>query len=248
MAVSSIPSASFVLACQLLASVFAVLGLSELKILDDVRSAPTFAHAFSSCSLLPPLSPSDRLFHAALPQVEGLKWSKVRPFMGISLLFCFCLWTNVKALEYANVVCEHPASPSPLPRRGVRRPAVPGFRAHRLTMRHIRGLQQETVIVFRACSPIAVAFCDYYFLGQALPSLRSWLSLVVIVLGAVLYVLTDDGFVVNAYAWVLCYFVSITAEMVYVKYVVEAVDMSTWSRVCVVHRAQPETYPLPPPR
>lgn len=43
--------------------------------------------------------------------------------MGISLLFCACLWTNVKALEYANV---------------------------------------ETVIVFRAMSPIAVAVCDWW--------------------------------------------------------------------------------------
>jgi hypothetical protein len=55
--------------------------------------------------------------------VEPLQWNKIRPFMGISLLFCACLWTNVKALEYANV---------------------------------------ETVIVFRAMSPIAVAVCDWW--------------------------------------------------------------------------------------
>uniref|UniRef100_A0A6U0XPX6 EamA domain-containing protein n=1 Tax=Rhizochromulina marina TaxID=1034831 RepID=A0A6U0XPX6_9STRA len=158
-AVNAIPSPSFVLTCQLIASVVAVLGLKEMNILSDV---------------------------------ESLKFEKVRLFIGISLLFCLCLWTNVKALEYANV---------------------------------------ETVIVFRACSPIAVAFCDYLFLGQALPSMRSWLSLIVIVLGAILYVLTDDGFVVKAYVWVCLYFVGITVEMVYVKYVVEAVDMSTWSRV-----------------
>jgi len=32
------------------------------------------------------------------------------------------------------------------------------------------------------------------FLGQALPATRSWLSLAVIVVGAILYVVTDDGF------------------------------------------------------
>jgi hypothetical protein len=56
-------------------------------------------------------------------KVEPLAWAKIKPFMGISLLFCACLWTNVKALEFANV---------------------------------------ETVIVFRAMSPIAVALCDYW--------------------------------------------------------------------------------------
>ena len=80
-------------------------------------------------------------------------------------------------------------------------------------------------------SPIAVALADWYFLGQALPSGRSWLALLTIVLGAVLYVMTDDGFEVDSYIWVAMYFVSIVAEMVYVKYVVESVEMSTWSRV-----------------
>lgn len=158
-AVSAIPSASFVLICQFAASVAAVLGLSITGVLDNV---------------------------------EPLSWSKIKPFMGISLLFCACLWTNVKALEYANV---------------------------------------ETVIVFRAMSPIAVALCDWWFLGQSLPSTRSWLSLAVIVLGAILYVVTDDGFQVKAYMWVMMYFVSITAEMVYVKFVVESLEMTTWGRV-----------------
>ena len=117
---------------------------------------------------------------------------KIKPFMGISLLFCACLWTNVKALESANV---------------------------------------ETVIVFRALSPIAVTLCDHYFLGRDLPSARSWMSLLTIVLGVILYVLTDDGFEFGTYMWVGLYFVSITAEMVYVKYVVENVEMTTWDRV-----------------
>jgi hypothetical protein len=31
--------------------------------------------------------------------------------------------------------------------------------------------------------------------------------------------------------WVVLYFVSITAEMVYVKFVVDSVEMTTWGRV-----------------
>ena len=54
---------------------------------------------------------------------------------------------------------------------------------------------------------------------------------VVLALGLILYVLTDDGFEFGTYMWVSLYFVSITAEMVYVKYVVENVEMTTWDRV-----------------
>lgn len=39
-----------------------------------------------------------------------------------------------------------------------------------------------------------MTFPHLRFLGQALPSTRSWLSLAVIVVGAILYVVTDDGF------------------------------------------------------
>lgn len=158
-AVSAIPSASFVLTCQFVASVAAVLGLSAM---------------------------------GSLEKVEPLTLSKIKPFMGISLLFCACLWTNVKALENANV---------------------------------------ETVVVFRAMSPISVALCDFWFLGQSLPSARSWLSLLVIAMGAALYVMNDDGFQVEAYTWVVLYFLAITAEMIYVKFVVDSVEMTTWGRV-----------------
>lgn len=113
-------------------------------------------------------------------------------FSGISLLFCICLYTNVKSLEFANV---------------------------------------ETVIVFRASTPIFVAICDWYFRGEPLPSGRSWIALFSILLGASVYVMTDEGFHVTAYFWVCGYLVSIIAEMVYTKYVVEELPMSTWSRV-----------------
>jgi len=158
-AVTSVPSSSFVLIAQFAASVVAVQGFNAFGFISDV---------------------------------EGLNIPKIRLFCGISLLFCACLWTNVKALEFCNV---------------------------------------ETVIVFRSMSPIAVAIADWAFLGQALPSGRSWLALLTIVLGAVLYVVTDEGFDVDNYMWVFLYFFSIVAEMVYVKYVVESVEMTTWSRV-----------------
>jgi len=127
-----------------------------------------------------------------LEGVEPLKTDRIKLFGGISLLFCACLYTNVKALSVANV---------------------------------------DTIIVFRACSPIAVAFCDYYFLKSDLPSWRSWGALLTIVMGAVTYVLNDDGFEMESYFWVVAYFFTIVAEMVYTKYVLDSVAMSTWTRV-----------------
>ncbi len=57
-----------------------------------------------------------------------------------------------------------------------------------------------------ACStPLILSFCDYWFLGRALPSLRSWGCLVVLLLGSVGYVLTDTSFKVQAYVWLMAW-------------------------------------------
>lgn len=125
-------------------------------------------------------------------KVDALEWGKVKSFWGVSFLFSLCLFTNVKALQYANV---------------------------------------ETVIVFRSCSPIAVSLADYFFLKRALPNVRSFLSLLVIVVGSVAYVLFDKEFELDSYVWVFAYFISIVSEMVYVKYIINEIDMSTWGRV-----------------
>ena len=93
----------------------------------------------------------------------------------------------------------------------------------------------ETVIVFRACSPIAVCAVEYMFLGRALPSLRSTLSLLAVAAGAVLYCMSDSEFNLNglgAYYWVTIYFFLITFEMTYGKKLTSTVKMdSVWGPV-----------------
>jgi GDP-mannose transporter len=89
----------------------------------------------------------------------------------------------------------------------------------------------ETVIVVRACSPIAVALLDHMVLGKELPSAKGALALLTIAGGAALYVVTDKGFRVDGYTWLGIYFVSIVIEMVFVKFVVDTIKMSTWTRV-----------------
>jgi len=97
--------------------------------------------------------------------------------------------------------------------------------------RALGSVNVETVIVVRSCSPIAVALLDHVTLGKELPNAKGALALLTIVGGAVVYVVTDEGFKVEGYSWLLAYFVFIIIEMVFVKFVIETVEMSTWTRV-----------------
>lgn len=93
----------------------------------------------------------------------------------------------------------------------------------------------ETVIVFRACSPIAVSVVEYLFMDREIPSLRSICSLSMVAGGAILYCMSDSEFSMNgfsAYKWVVIYFVLITFEMTYGKLLTSSVKMeSVWGPV-----------------
>lgn len=93
----------------------------------------------------------------------------------------------------------------------------------------------ETVIVFRACTPIAVTIIEYLFMNRDLPSQRSSLALFFVAFGAIIYCLTDSEFAmkgIEAYYWVLLYFVLITFEMTYGKKLTSSVKMeSVWGPV-----------------
>lgn len=93
----------------------------------------------------------------------------------------------------------------------------------------------ETVIVFRACTPIAVSFVEYMFMGRDLPSIRSACSLTVVAVGAYFYCLSDSDFAlkgIEAYYWVVTYAVLLTFEMTYGKNLTSSVKMkSMWGPV-----------------
>jgi len=93
----------------------------------------------------------------------------------------------------------------------------------------------ETVIVFRACSPIAVSLTDYIFMNRAFPTIRSCISLIVISSGAIVYCLSDSQLAmhgISSYYWVLTYFVLIVIEMTYGKSLTSTVKMnSVWGPV-----------------
>ena len=93
----------------------------------------------------------------------------------------------------------------------------------------------ETVIVFRACTPIAVSVIEYFFMGREFPSVRSSISLSVVAFGALFYCLSDSQLAlhgISSYTWVLIYFVLITLEMTYGKKLTATVKMeSVWGPV-----------------
>jgi len=92
----------------------------------------------------------------------------------------------------------------------------------------------ETVIVFRSCTPLCVSILEWWFLGRALPSLRSLGAMSLIGLGAFGYVSTDKAFELSgmeAYTWALIYFGSLSFQMTYGKIITNTLKLSTWENV-----------------
>lgn len=89
----------------------------------------------------------------------------------------------------------------------------------------------DTFIVFRSAVPIFVAVGETIYLKQPWPSRRTWLSLGVIFSGALLYVLTDREFALDAYTWALAYLASMSIDFVYIKHIVMTIGLNTWGLV-----------------
>jgi len=88
----------------------------------------------------------------------------------------------------------------------------------------------ETVIVFRACSPMFVSVLDYLFLGRDLPNLRSSCALLGVVAGAIGYALADSEFQMHgmwAYSWTTFYLGCITFEMTYGKKLISSIKFKS---------------------
>ncbi|KAJ7956626.1 GDP-mannose transporter like [Quillaja saponaria] len=95
----------------------------------------------------------------------------------------------------------------------------------------LRHANVDTFIVFRSLTPLLVAVADTAFRKQPCPSKLTFLSLVIILGGAVGYVATDSGFTLTAYSWAFAYLVTITTEMVYIKHMVTNLALNTWGFV-----------------
>ncbi|CAL5360665.1 unnamed protein product [Camellia sinensis] len=95
----------------------------------------------------------------------------------------------------------------------------------------LRHANVDTFIVFRSLTPLLVAVADTTFRKQPCPSKFTFLSLLIILGGAVGYVATDSGFTLTAYSWAFAYLITITTEMVYIKHMVMNLGLNTWGFV-----------------
>ncbi|KAL5975664.1 GDP-fucose transporter 1 [Asimina triloba] len=95
----------------------------------------------------------------------------------------------------------------------------------------LRHANVDTFIVFRSLTPILVAVADTVFRRQPFPSKLTFLSLMIILAGAVGYVITDSTFTLTAYSWAVAYLITITTEMVYIKHMVMNLSLNTWGFV-----------------
>lgn len=95
----------------------------------------------------------------------------------------------------------------------------------------LRHANVDTFIVFRSLTPLLVAIADTTFRRQPCPSKLTFVSLVIILGGAVGYVATDSAFTLTAYSWAFAYLVTITTEMVYIKHMVMNLGLNTWGFV-----------------
>ncbi|KAJ7978856.1 GDP-mannose transporter like [Quillaja saponaria] len=91
----------------------------------------------------------------------------------------------------------------------------------------LRHANIDTFIVFRSFTPLLVAVADTAFRKQPCPSNLTFLSLLIILGGAVGYVATDSDFTLTAYSWAFAYLVTITTEMVYIKHMVTNLGLNT---------------------
>jgi len=98
-------------------------------------------------------------------------------------------------------------------------------------MKVLQNSNVETFITFRSSTPLLLSLFDWWYLGRTLPSVRSWICLFTLLLGAVGYVFVDTAYQVSAYYWLAVWYAAFTFDAVYVKHVCDNVRMTSWGRV-----------------
>ena len=93
----------------------------------------------------------------------------------------------------------------------------------------------ETFIVFRSSTPLLISLADFFFLGRELPNMRSIFCLFLLLVGSIGYVLNDKFFRVDAYFWVVVWYMIFSFDQIYIKHKVDSVKLTTWSQVYVTN-------------
>jgi hypothetical protein len=105
-------------------------------------------------------------------------------------------------------------------------------------MKALESSNVDTIIVFRSASPLVVAFGDYLMLGRSAPSLRSLLSMMLVLVGCATFVLVDAEFKMKglwAYGWCCAYLFFVSAEMLLGKQITAAHEASLGAAVLMTN-------------
>mmetsp|Transcript_38541 Transcript_38541/g.110661 ORF Transcript_38541/g.110661 Transcript_38541/m.110661 type:complete len:402 (-) Transcript_38541:162-1367(-) len=89
----------------------------------------------------------------------------------------------------------------------------------------------DTFIVMRSVVPIPCAILEAIVLKEPYPPPQSWCGLIVVLLGAVGYCVTNSGIVVGSRDWVLLYLLLMPLDGVLIKQVVSSSHLSPWGLV-----------------
>lgn len=96
----------------------------------------------------------------------------------------------------------------------------------------LQGSNVETIIVFRSTTPLLICLCEWSCLGRRLPSVRSWLSLVALLVFSGVYAWTDAELSMGVYSWITTWYFLFCFNQLYVKLVTDEVPVSSnWERV-----------------
>mmetsp|Transcript_19939 Transcript_19939/g.39147 ORF Transcript_19939/g.39147 Transcript_19939/m.39147 type:complete len:308 (-) Transcript_19939:307-1230(-) len=90
----------------------------------------------------------------------------------------------------------------------------------------------ETFITFRASTPLIISVLDWLLLGRELPSRKSLVCLLGLLVGALLYLNFEKGqMTANSYFWVIVWYCVFVFDQIFIKHVTNTVEMTTWGRV-----------------
>lgn len=89
----------------------------------------------------------------------------------------------------------------------------------------------DTFIVIKSVVPIPCAILESLMLKEPCPAPRSWLGLVIILVGACAYACMNQGIMVGSVSWVVLWMLLMPLDSVLIKHLVSASELSPWGLV-----------------
>uniref|UniRef100_A0A7S2RWG0 Sugar phosphate transporter domain-containing protein n=1 Tax=Mucochytrium quahogii TaxID=96639 RepID=A0A7S2RWG0_9STRA len=102
----------------------------------------------------------------------------------------------------------------------------------------------DTFIVLRSTIPLFTTFAEAVAFRTALPPKRVFFTLVLIVIGAIGYVMTDKEVSLKAYFWGAAYVIAMVVDTILVKKVVTDVELTPWGLVLYNNLIASALYPF----